>query len=296
MTRSAGAADSSVLASIPSPSQGVWEIGPFPLRAYALCIILGIVVAVWVGERRLVTRGGRPGQLTDIAYWAVPFGIIGGRLYHVLTSPAEYFGAGGEPIEALYIWKGGLGIWGAVALGALGAWIGARRAGLAFGPLADAVAPGVVLAQAIGRFGNYFNQELYGKPTDVPWALQIDPENRPAGVTAETYHPTFLYESLWNLAVAALLIWTDRRFRLGHGQVFALYIAAYCTGRVWIEALRVDEANEILGLRLNIWTSVVVGLSALAYLMWSHRRDPDREPNAYRAGRTPQAALPERRD
>ncbi|MBA3744603.1 prolipoprotein diacylglyceryl transferase [Sporichthya sp.] len=283
-----GPKEASILASIPSPSQGVWDLGPFPVRAYALCIIAGIIVAIVVGDRRLVARGGRTGMVADIAMWAVPMGVLGGRLYHVITTPEPYFGADGDPVSALYIWEGGLGIWGAVALGSVGAWIGTRQAGLAWPSVADAVIPGVALAQAIGRWGNWFNQELYGRPTDLPWALRIDPANRPDGTPdAATYHPTFLYESLWCLAVTALLIWADRRYRLGHGQVFALYVAAYCVGRFWIEALRVDEAEQILGMRLNNWTSILLGTVALAVLVYSRRKNPDREANPYRQGATP---------
>jgi prolipoprotein diacylglyceryl transferase len=273
----------SIPLSIPSPDEGVWQLGPVPLRAYALCIIAGIVVAVWLGERRLVARGGRPGQVQEIALWAVPFGIVGGRIYHVVTDAEKYFGEGRDPVTALYLWQGGLGIWGAVGFGALGAYIGARQQGVRFGALADAVAPGIVLAQAIGRFGNWFNQELFGGPTDLPWGLVIDPEHRPLGYEAfETFHPTFLYEAVWNVGVAVLVIWADRRFRLGHGRAFAVYVAAYCAGRVWIEMLRIDPvaADDVLGLRLNVWTSVVLFLLAVAYFIVSRRRRPGREPSA----------------
>jgi prolipoprotein diacylglyceryl transferase len=268
-----------VLAYIPSPSQGVWNLGPIPLRAYALLIILGIVVAVWVGSRRYVDRGGRAGVIGDIAIWAVPFGIIGGRLYHVITDWQLYFAPGGSGfIGALRIWDGGLGIWGAVALGALGAWIGARRLGVALPPIADAIAPGIALAQAIGRWGNYFNQELFGAPTTLPWGLEIEPQFRPEGYTDyATFHPTFLYESLWLVGVALVVIWADRRFRMGHGRAFALYVLLYTMGRVWIEYLRIDTANQILGLRLNVWTSILVGLGALIYLIVSARLRPGRE-------------------
>lgn len=270
--------DTTLLASFPSPSQGVWEIGPLPLRAYALFIIAGIGVAIWLGERRWVARGGRAGDVTELATWIVPFGILGGRIYHVVTSPQAYFGQGGDPVKALYVWEGGLGIWGAVLLGGVGAWIGCRRRGIPLPPFADAVAPGVVIAQAIGRLGNYFNQELYGRPTDVPWALEIDPDNRLDALADQaTYHPTFLYELLWNLGVAALVIWADRRWKLGHGRAFALYVAAYTVGRAWIEALRIDPANELFGLRLNEWTSLVVFLGAVTYLVLSARLRPGRE-------------------
>ncbi|MGQ0631558.1 MAG: prolipoprotein diacylglyceryl transferase [Sporichthyaceae bacterium] len=272
-----------LLASIPSPSQGVWDLGPFPVRGYAVSILIGIVIAIWLGERRLVARGGQRTMISDVAIWAVPFGILGGRLYHVITTPERYFGSGGDPVEALYIWEGGLGIWGAIALGAAGGYLATRRLNLRWSAVADAVAPGVALAQAAGRWGNWFNQELYGRPTDLPWALEIDSANRP-DTTPEiaTYHPTFLYESLWCIGVAVLVLCADRRFRLGHGQAFALYVAAYCTGRLWIEALRVDTAEQVLGLRLNIITSVLVFTVAASYLIWSRRRHGSRGSSPYR--------------
>jgi prolipoprotein diacylglyceryl transferase len=268
-----------ILASIPSPEQGVWNLGPFPIRAYAFAIILGIVLAVWIGNRRYVARGGAPGTITDLAVWAVPFGIVGGRLYHVITDNQLYFGPGGTGFAgAIRIWDGGLGIWGAIALGTLGAWIGAKRKGIALLPVADAVAPGVAVAQALGRLGNYFNQELFGSPTNLPWGLEIDVANRPAGYAEfSTFHPTFLYESLWMLGVALILVWADKRYNLGHGRVFALYIVLYCVGRFWIEALRIDSANHILGLRLNNWTALLVGLGGLVWFIQSARHKPGRE-------------------
>jgi prolipoprotein diacylglyceryl transferase len=269
----------SVPAFIPSPPAGVWELGPIPIRAYALLIVIGIVVAVWLGNKRYLARGGRPGVITDIAIWAVPFGIVGGRLYHVITDAQLYFGPDGRGLAAAFrIWDGGLGIWGAVTVGALGAWIGARRAKVALPPIADAIAPGIALAQAIGRFGNWFNQELFGAPTTLPWALEIDPAHRPTGYESfSTFQPTFLYESLWLLGIVVVLIWADRRFKMGHSRVFALYVALYCAGRLWIESLRIDTANTILGLRLNIWTALLVGIGALVYLVISARRRPGRE-------------------
>ncbi len=262
-----------VLASIPSPAQGTWYLGPVPLRAYALCIIAGIVAACWITEKRWVARGGRPGEVLDIAIWAVPFGILGGRLYHVLTTPQPYFGEGGDPLRAFAVWEGGLGIWGAIALGGVGAWIACRRRGIPLPVFADAIAPGLLVAQAIGRLGNWFNQELFGRPTTLPWALEIDPVHRPDAYAAfATFHPTFLYELLWNLAAAAVVVWADRRFRLSHGRAFALYVALYCAGRLWIEVLRVDEANRVLGVRLNVVTCLVVGALAVAYLVWQRGR------------------------
>jgi len=198
----------------------------------------------------------------------VPFGIVGGRLYHVITDPELYFAAGEQPIRALYIWDGGLGIWGAVALGAVGAWIGCRRRGIRLLDFADALAPGLAAAQAIGRWGNYFNQELYGAPTTLPWALWIDPANRPPDTPdIALYHPTFLYESLWDIGVAVLLVWAGKRFSLRDGRLFALYVASYTVGRAWVEALRVDHANHFFGLRLNDWTSLVVFVGAVVYLI-----------------------------
>jgi prolipoprotein diacylglyceryl transferase len=265
--------------SIPSPAEGVWYLGPVPLRAYALSIILGIVAAVWIGERRWVARGGRQGEVTDLAIWAVPFGMVGGRLYHVVTDWQLYFPD--NPWAALYVWRGGLGIWGAIALGAVGVVIGARRKGIKLLPVLDAIAPGVLVAQALGRWGNYFNQELFGRPTDLPWALEVsDGTALEAGFPAgTTFHPTFLYEFVWCLAAFVVVVWADRRFQLGHGRVVALYVMAYTAGRGWIEYLRIDDVqmDDVLGLRLNVWTSIVLFVAALAWFVWSARRHPGRE-------------------
>ncbi|GAA4025480.1 prolipoprotein diacylglyceryl transferase [Allokutzneria multivorans] len=287
---------SAILATIPSPDRGVWYIGPIPLRAYALCIIAGIVVAIAWGERRFVARGGEKGAVTDIAVFAVPFGLVGGRLYHVATDWPQYFGPGGNPIDALKIWQGGLGIWGAIALGAVGALIACRRRGIPLPVFADAVAPGIVVAQAIGRLGNWFNQELYGGPTDLPWGLEIyrriDPvtnlEDPLGGVAMDhtpiaVVHPTFLYELLWNLGVAALIVWADRRFRLGHGRVFALYVAGYTAGRFWIEIMREDHATLIAGIRINVFTSVLLFLGAVIYLVLAKKRGEREDLAALRA-------------
>lgn len=275
------------LLAIPSPTQGVWYLGPLPLRAYALFILVGIVAAILIGERRWRARGGRPDVVVDVATWAVPFGVVGGRIYHVVTSPQAYFGEGGDPWQAFAIWEGGLGIWGAIAFGGVGAWIGCRRGGVLLPPFADAVAPGIAVAQAIGRLGNWFNNELYGRATDLPWALRIYEWDGATGravrdvagdpVLLGTFHPTFAYEALWSLGVFAVLVWADRRFELGHGRVFALYVALYTLGRAWIEALRIDPANTIFGLRVNLWVSAVVFLGAVAYLVVSARLRPGRE-------------------
>jgi phosphatidylglycerol---prolipoprotein diacylglyceryl transferase len=281
------------LASIPSPAQGVWYLGPLPVRAYALFIVAGIFVAAWIGNRRWVARGGRAGIVAEVSFWAVPFGIVGGRIYHVITDNQLYFGEGRNPWNAFAIWNGGLGIWGAIALGAVGAWIGCRRQGVPLSAYADCLAPGLLVAQAMGRLGNYFNQELFGAPTTVPWALEVyvrtpggGPGTVPANGVCEfdtswvkaspevicgTYHPTFLYELLWCLGVAAILVWADRRWQLGGGRVFALYVAGYTLGRGWIEMLRIDPANHVFGLRINVLTSIVVFLGAVAFLVIKSR-------------------------
>src|SRR5690554_283229 len=265
-------------AAIPSPSQSVWNLGPLPLRAYALAILAGIVAALWITQRRMAERGGPAERVVDIAFWAVPFGIVGGRVYHVVSSPQAYFGEGGDPWRALAIWEGGLGIWGAIALGAVGAWIGCRRHNVRFASFADVVAPGLLVAQAIGRLGNWFNQELFGGPTQLPWGLEIDAAHLPPGFDEGTlFHPTFLYEMVWCLAGAALLVWLDRRFRLGNGQVFWLYVLIYVTGRGWIEMVRIDPATIVAGLRLNVWTSLLVGALALVAFLLAARRQIGRE-------------------
>jgi prolipoprotein diacylglyceryl transferase len=238
--------------------------------------LAGIFAAVLIGNKRFVARGGGDGQVADIAIWAVPFGVIGGRLYHVLTDWSAYFGVGGKGfLGALRIWEGGLGIWGAIALGALGAVIGCRRHHVPFPIFADAVAPGVAVAQAMGRWGNWFNQELFGKPLDAPWALEIDAAHRPTGFEQyTTFHPTFLYESLACLFIALAVVWADKRFQLSHGRVFALYVAMYCAARGLIETLRIDEAHHILGVRLNVFTALIVGFVALLYMARSYERHP----------------------
>jgi prolipoprotein diacylglyceryl transferase len=270
---------------IPSPSEGVWHIGAFPVRGYALCIIAGIIAAIWIAERRWKARGGTYGEVQDIAIWAVPFGLVGGRLYSLATDHNRYFGSGHAWWEPFAVWHGGLGIWGAVLLGALGAWIGCRRKGIRFAALADTVAPALLVAQAIGRWGNWFNQELYGRPTKLPWGLEIDPDHWPQGMTfplGTVFHPTFLYECLWNLAGFALLLVLERRFRLGYGRTMAAYVMIYTVGRFWIEYLRIDTVEyHFLGLRLNDWTSIVCFVAAAAYFVRSSRRHPGPGPAPY---------------
>jgi prolipoprotein diacylglyceryl transferase len=245
-----------------------------PVRAYALFIIAGIAVAVMVLARRLEAIGYRRSVAADIATWAVPFGLVGARLYHLVTDPELYWGRNGQgTLASLEIWHGGLGIWGGVAGGALGAFIACRRHGVVFAHCADALAPGLPLAQAVGRWGNYFNQELYGRPSGLPWAVHIDSAHRlPGYATQATYQPTFLYESLWDIVVALLVLWAWRRWHLDHGRSFALYVAAYTAGRGWIESLRIDHTHRFFGLRLNDWVSVVVFLCAVGYLVVVTRR------------------------
>jgi prolipoprotein diacylglyceryl transferase len=280
-----------LLAYFPSPPRGVWHLGPLPIRAYAVFIIIGIVAALLIGDRRWAARGGERGVIYDIAMWAVPFGLLGGRLYHLATDWQTYWGPGGAGFgAALRIWDGGLGIWGAVALGGVGAWIGCRRHGIPLPAFGDALAPGLVLAQAIGRLGNYFNQELYGRETTLPWGLQIFYRRDPSGFVdphsldgvstrqvALVVQPTFLYELIWNVLVFVALIYVDRRYPLGHGRLFAGYVAAYCVGRFCVELLRDDAATHIAGIRINSFTSTFVFIGAVVYIILAPkgREDPE---------------------
>jgi prolipoprotein diacylglyceryl transferase len=259
-----------LLASIPSPSSGDLEIGPLALHAYGVMLLLGIVAATWLTGVRWVRRGGDWDLVYRVAMWGVLGGIVGARLYHVITSWSTVDGEWWEPFA---VWEGGLGIWGGIAGGVLAGAIVVRRAGESVFRFMDAVAPGLLLAQAIGRFGNYFNQELFGEPTDLPWALEIDPANRPEGFEQfATFHPTFLYESLWNLLGVAVLLLVDRRVRIRAPGVFALYVAWYTFGRFWEELLRIDPSHEYLGLRLNAYVAIAVFVAAVAAFVWSQRR------------------------
>jgi prolipoprotein diacylglyceryl transferase len=295
------------LAYIPSPPQGVWFIGPIPIRAYALCILTGILLACWWGTKRWVARGGRREDVVDVALVAVPFGLAGGRLYHVATDWRTYFsGQEKTPIPALYIWEGGLGIWGAVALGAVGAWIACRRKGIPLPAFGDAIAPPVLAAQAVGRIGNYFNQELFGRETDHSWGLQLYERVRNGqldnayGVSdgkpwigqvlgGDTYltgrlvHPTFLYELCWNLLVVLALVLLDRRFTIGHGRLFSLYVAGYSVGRLALEYVRIDPATRIFGQRVNVYTSTLLIVGALVYFVLARKGKED--PEEIEAGR-----------
>jgi prolipoprotein diacylglyceryl transferase len=293
-----------ILASIPSPppewrsfNLGEWlrDIGAtwftfdMTIHAYALCILLGIIVGLIVTNRRLVARGVESWLILDISLFAIPLGIIGGRAYHVLTHPADYF-AGQDIMRVFYVWEGGLAIFGALILGAVGGWIGCRLSGLRFTALLDAIAPGLIIAQALGRFGNYFNQELYGGPTDLPWGLEIDPLNPafPLGLPADTlFHPTFLYEALWNLLGAAVIIWAGHRYQLQWGRNFALYLVWYGIGRMAIETIRLDPSESFLGVRVNVWGAFAAVLLGVAIFLLQARRHPGFEPAAYVPGRGP---------
>jgi prolipoprotein diacylglyceryl transferase len=291
-----------VPASIPSPDWSGFDIplpwGTLRIHAYALCILAGIVVGLWLTSVRWAKRGAPEGSVWDIVVWAIPFGIIGGRLYHVVSSPDAYFGPGFDGTGDLslipQIPRGGLGIWGAVVLGVVGAWIGCRRSGVKLSAFLDAAAPGLLLAQAVGRWGNYFNQELFGGPTTLPWGLQIDADNPnfPAGVAADTlFHPTFLYESLWNLAGVVILLALDRKFSFRRSRLFWLYAMYYTLGRVWIEAMRIDDAEQIslfgITTRLNVWTSIFVFLAALVTFILLGLKKPADAESPYLPGREP---------
>jgi prolipoprotein diacylglyceryl transferase len=261
-----------LFSAFPTPSSSALEIGPLTFHYYALCIIIGVAVAIWLGDKRF--RAATPfgaHVVSEVAITAVPAGVIGGRIYHVISSPAAYFGSNGHPLDAFKIWEGGLGIWGAISLGLLGAFFRYRMLQKkvelpTFAVFADALAPGIVIAQAIGRFGNWFNGELFGRPLDSWWALDVPLKYRPFEYRQfESFHPTFLYEAIWCAAVAAFLIIAGKSWK--PGQVFAAYVVAYCIGRFFIELIRIDEANTIAGLRVNVWVSLIV--SALALLFFA---------------------------
>jgi prolipoprotein diacylglyceryl transferase len=266
-----------ILLSIPSPSDNALELGPFQLRAYGLAIALGVLAAVWIARRRWAARGGDPDDISRLALWSVLAGLIGARLYHVITDHDRFEG---RWLHVFAVWEGGLGIPGGLIAGVgVGAYIAHRR-GLPVAQLLDVVAPALPVAQAIGRLGNWFNQELFGRPTDLPWGLEIDADHRPAGyLDVATFHPTFLYEALWNLALAGLLVWWERRRPGAHpGRLFALYVAGYALGRAWVEALRIDPATRLFGVRWNIWMSLIAFVGAVGWLVFDARRrrsEPD---------------------
>jgi prolipoprotein diacylglyceryl transferase len=292
----------SVFASIPSPDVSYIELGTFRIYFYALCIIAGIVAAVLLTNHRLTKRGAEPWVVIDIALLAVPLAIVGARIFHVLTHLGFYFGEGGNPWNPLQpgsvwaIWEGGIAIYGALIGGAVGAWLGCRWTGIRFWSFADALAPGLLLAQAIGRFGNWFNQELFGLPTDLPWGLEIDSDNPafPPGLAPDTlFHPTFLYEVIWNTAGVILLLWAGSRFRLQWGRLFGLYLVWYSAGRIVWESIRIDPSDIYLGLRTNVWSAIIGVIIGLAIIIVQRRRHPGVEPSPYVPGREwrPQGAV-----
>ena len=282
----------SFLASIPSPSDGTIDIGPIPLHVYGILLAVGVVVASWMTERRWVRWGRDRHDWQDVVVWIVIGGVVGARLYHVATDSEKFRG---DWLRVFEIWKGGLSIWGVVAGGLIAVVIVCRVKHLPTFLLTDAIAPGLLAAQAIGRWGNWFNQELFGEPTKLPWGLEIDVLNRPAGFARfTTFHPTFLYESLYCLALLGLLLWVERRWRLRTGQLSALYLAAYCFGRFWLENLRIDDAKLVGPLRVNAWVSLLVMLVGIGWFLWAGRHgsvDEGRYPSAG-PGKTPVGSAP----
>jgi prolipoprotein diacylglyceryl transferase len=259
----------SLLAAIPSPSTNVLHLGPLTFHIYGLCYAVAVVAAVAITRRRWAEQGGAPELVLDVALWGFPAGIVGGRLYYLATTPGDSFDHWWGPFA---VWEGGLGIWGGIALGTVvGIWRVAR-AGADVGQFLDAAAPALLVAQAIGRVGNYFNQELYGRPTDLPWAIEIDPEHRPARyLTDPTFHPTFLYEAIWNLLLAAALVWLGHHRRIRPPGLFALYVAGYCAFRIVDELLRVDPAAHVFGIRWNLLLAIAGTLAGLAWFVASVR-------------------------
>jgi len=265
-------------ASLPSPPISSFQLGPLTLHIYALCLIAGMVAAWLIGTRRWQARGGRAETFETIVVGAIPLGILGARAYHVATHWEDYFGPGRDPWSALYIWQGGIAMFGSLLGGLLGVWIGCRRTGASLPAFADALAPGLIIAQAIGRLGNWFNQELFGGPDSGPLGLEIDPEHRPPQYAdVETFQPTFLYELVWNLSGGLLLLWLDRRFRFGHGKLFALYLVTYGTGRFFIEGLRTDFSYMVGPLRTNQVTALVVVAASIVGFLVLQRIRPGRE-------------------
>lgn len=269
------------LAYIPSPTISQFSIGPVTIHIYALCILMGIVLAVWITTTRWKKLGGNFDQVLDITLVSVPAGIIGARLYHIITTPERFFGPDGDWAEMFRIWNGGLGIWGGVLFGALAAWAWCRHKHYPMALLADAIAPGLLVAQAVGRLGNWFNQELYGAPTTLPWGLKLNMEGTAIGHSEQCYdgatcpsgtlfHPTFLYEMIWNLIGAAIIVYIGSKAmkKLKVGSLFAVYIMWYTLGRTWIESLRIDYAHEFLGVRINVWVSMAVFvLGAVSFIV-----------------------------
>jgi phosphatidylglycerol---prolipoprotein diacylglyceryl transferase len=281
------------VAFIPSPSREVWQLGPLPIRAYALCLVGGIVLGLWVASRRYLRAGGRPGIILDVATWAVPAGLAGGRLYSVITDYQLYSGPGHSWLEIGRIWDGGLGLPGAVAAGSLATWFACRRAGVSLAPVAGAAAPGVAFGLALGCWGDWFSQRLYGRPSGLPWAVEIAPAHRMPGYeNYATFQPTVLYACCWDVLTGVVVIWAARRFLLSGDRTFAILLAACAMGRYGTESLRIDASHRLLGLRVDQLVMIAVFAGAVGYLYLSRaRRDPDRVTGA-RVGLPRQAATP----
>lgn len=275
--------------SIPSPSIQFFDIGPLRVHIYALCILAGIALAAWLTDYRLTNRGGQRGAVLDIILWAIPLGIIGARFYHVFTHPADYFYPGADLLRTLYIWEGGNAIFGALLGGALGAWIGCKQTGIRFWSFADALAPALLLAQAVGRLGNYFNHELFGLPTTLPWGLEIESTNPafPAGLPEGTlFHPMFLYELLWNLIGIAVILLLENNTYLRWGKAFAVYLIWYGLGRSVFETMRLDASEIIFGIRTNVWTAIIAIIVGILIILIQTRRHPGKEPSVYYKAKT----------
>ncbi|PXA67680.1 prolipoprotein diacylglyceryl transferase [Cryobacterium arcticum] len=274
--------------SIPSPEWSYFDLGIFRIHAYAICILVGIFAATALTSRRLTKRGGEPGVVLDIILWAVPLGIVGARIFHVLTHPNDYFGEGKNLWEVFAVWNGGIAIFGALLGGAVGAYIGCRLSGIRFWSFADALAPGLLLAQAFGRLGNWFNSELFGLPTTLPWGLEISPDNPayPVGLPEGTlFHPTFLYEIIWNLVGVAVILLLERQFRLRWGSAFGVYLIWYGAGRTVFESIRVDPSEIFFGLRTNVWAALFAIVLGLVIILVQSRRHTGLELSPYRPGR-----------
>ncbi len=278
----------SVFLSIPSPDWTGFDFGFFRIQAYALCVLAGIIVATVMTSWRLTRRGAEPGVVLDIILWAVPLGIVGARAYHVVTHPGDFFYEGADPWDVIRIWEGGNAIFGSLIGGAVGAYIGCRLTGIRFWSFADALAPGMLVAQALGRLGNWFNQELYGLPTSLPWGLEIDADNPafPIGLPAGTlFHPTFLYEIVWNLLGVAVILLLERRLNLRWGRAFGVYLVWYGIGRAFLESIRIDTSEVILGIRTNIWAALAAILIGVIIIVVQRRRHTGVELSPYVPGR-----------
>lgn len=276
-----------LITSIPSPSIQYFELGPLRVHIYALCILAGIALAAWITDARLTKRGAERGVVLDIILWAVPLGIIGARFYHVLTHPADYFYDGADPMKVFYIWEGGNAIFGSLLGGAVGAWIGCKQTGIRFWSFADALAPAMLIAQATGRLGNYFNHELFGQPTTLPWGLEIESTNPafPVGLPEGTlFHPMFLYEILWNLLGVFVILALERKFYLRWGKAFGVYLIWYGIGRSVFETYRLDSSETFFSIRTNVWAALLAVLVGVLIILIQNRRHSGKEPSVYVEG------------